>query len=333
VQTVQQDAGYWHNGIRWMVGSMVLMLAVLTVGCSQHPLESGYACQGKTQLQFYSPPGAEVAVNACPGRSHQIARYGAYDHRLEHAPEEFCVFNLAPGRYEFKYTTAKGLPGVSVYGELNVCHANSKEAQIIQRRAFIPIALPSEYYKEVEVTGDRIFPYQGEAYRYTINQHDLERLKKGDVVEKVIFVADLEKAARQLAETKKNIAVYEHKIEYANKRFQLEYRKYLTEVGNPVAGLLGSDRAHLHWEAKRQEYMQELSLLESKLDRLQALLDGDHVMVRKGMLALATEEVVAPHQDAVRAAEELGEVLLVMRIGGRHMHWGDPKQEIMAYNP
>ena len=59
---------------------------------------------------------------------------------------------------------------------------------------------------------------------------------------------------------------------------------------------------------------------------------GDHVLIRKGMLVLATEEVVASHRDVVKAAEELGEVLLVMRIGGRHMDWSDPSRELAA-NP
>jgi hypothetical protein len=27
----------------------------------------------------------------------------------------------------------------------------------------------------------------------------------------------------------------------------------------------------------------------------------------------------------------LGEVLVVMRVGGRHMHKGDPRQELAAY--
>jgi hypothetical protein len=318
--------------MRWIAGSLVLTVAVFAAGCSnQRSLESGYADQSKTQIQFFSPPGAKVEIK--DRRSHQIAHYGAFDHRLEHTPEEFSVFNLSPGRYEFKYSTADGLPGVSVYGELNVYFANSQEARILQRRSFIPISLPSEYYQEVEITGDRIFPYLGESYRYAINQHDLERLKLGDVVEKVIFVANLEEAEEELAETKKEIAVYEHKIEYANKRFQVEYRDYLTEVGDPVANFLGTDRDHIGWEEERQEYMHHLAELEDKLDRLQALLDGDHVLARKGMLVLASQEVVEPHTDVVEAAEELGEVMLVMRIGGRHMHWGDPRQEMKSYKP
>ncbi len=71
---------------------------------------NGYADQCKTQLQFFAPPGAVRVGEGCPPRSHQVATYGAFGNRLEQSPEEFAVFNLSPGRYEFKYVAAEGLP-------------------------------------------------------------------------------------------------------------------------------------------------------------------------------------------------------------------------------
>ena len=50
-------------------------------------------------------------------------------------------------------------------------------------------------------------------------------------------------------------------------------------------------------------------------------------------MVLATQEVIRPYEDAVAAADEIGEVLLVMRIGGRHMQWGEPAGELAAYKP
>jgi len=182
----------------WYCGIAVLFWAMLTVtaGCSRHPLETGFADQSKTQIQFFTPPGVTVAVRACPTRSHQIPMYGAFENRLEQSPQQFCVFNLAPGRYEFKYTGAEGLPGASIYGELIVKRPCSREGRIYQRRSFVPMALPSEHYQRVAIQGDEIFPYRGEAYRYAIDELDFLRLREGDVIEKVIFVADLEKANR-----------------------------------------------------------------------------------------------------------------------------------------
>ena len=47
-----------------------------------------------------------------------------------------------------------------------------------------------------------------------------------------------------------------------------------------------------------------------RADAPQALLDGDHVIIRKGMLALATEEIIKPYHDPVDGADDIGEVLI-----------------------
>jgi len=315
-----------------LAGAVILMAA----GCrsnSSANLERGYSSQCKTQLQFYAPPGAQVTVQGCYTRSHDIPVPGAYGDRLERSPEQLSVFNLGPGRYEFKYTTAPGLPGVSVYGELNIEHANSHEARVFQRRAFVPISLPSEYYQNVEVVGDEIFPYRGETYRTAIDEYDLVRLKQGDVIEKVFFVADLEKAEYILDRTTEEIAVAEREIEYADARFRQAYFDFRIGVSDPSANFWGTDREFIDWERKRQQLEQRLTSLEERAQRTKALLDGDHVLARRGMLVLATEEIVEPHRDVVSASEELGEVLVVMRVGGRHMDWGNPRGELASYEP
>jgi len=326
---VRRNRGRDAFGVVLASGLVLTALA----GCSQHPMEPGFASPCRTQLQFLAPPGATVTVRAGSTRSHQIAVYGPFENRLEQAPEEFAVFNLKPGRYEAKYTSADGLPGVSIYMELDVKHANWHEARVFQRRAFIPIALPSEYYRKVEVAGDEIFPYRGEAFRTAIEEHDLQRLKQGDVIEKVFFVADLEKAAKARDKALRDLKVLERKMEYTESRFRLAYQDYRIDVADRTANLLRTDREFIRWEKKRQDLAIEYAKLEKKLTRTQALLDGDHVLIRKGMLAVATEEVVQPYKDVVEASEKLGEVLLVMRIGGRHMQWGDPRRELAAHEP
>ncbi len=290
----------------------------------------------RTQVQFFAPPGATVTVcdpcYPCPP-SKQVGTYSTITGRLEQNPEEFAVFDLAPGHYEFKYTSAEGLPGVSIYGEIEIEHANSKEAQIFQRRAFIPIALPSEYYRRVEVNGNEILPYRGEPFRTAIDANDMMRLKEGDVVEKVFVVADLEDAEKRLDRTQIELAKLEREIEYADARFRYAYLDFRMDADDAAANFWGTDREFIEWEAKRQRLEQKLAYTRAKVDRTRALLKADTVLTREGMLVLATEEVVKTHRDVENASERIGEVLAVMRIGGRHMHWGDYGREKVEYQP
>lgn len=310
-------------------------------------LVGGCACKGpgpcqpdqtRTQIQFFAPPGATVTVcdpcydKDCPP-SRQIGTYGPFTGRLEQTPEEFSVFNLPPGKYEFKYTGAEGLPGASLYGELEIEHANGKAARIFQRRAFVPIALPSEYYRRVQVDGNEMMPYRGEPYRTAIDAHDIERLKQGDVVEKVFVIADLEDAEERIDKTRVEIAALEREIEYADARFRYAYLDFRIDADDSAANFWGTDREFIEWEKKRQRLEQKLAEAQAKLTRTQALLRADTVLTRSGMLVLSTEEIVRPYRDVENASERIGEVLAVMRIGGRHMHWGDPAQTKVDYQP
>jgi hypothetical protein len=333
---VQYPLGFdergWRARVRLVVASAAGAIFALTGGCG-HPLETGYGNQGKMQLQFYSPPGATVAVKACPSRSHEINTYPADGDRLERSPEEYAVFNLCPGRYEFKYTAAEGLPNVSVYGELDVRSPWCEYAKVFMRRSFIPISLPSAYYKKAPPAGNEIFPFRGERVRVAIDENDLVRLKQGDVVEKVFVVANLEKASKAAAQAKQDLVVLDRKLEYAEARFREAYTDFYLASDDPWARFFGVDKQFINWEKERLELQQKIEKTQARLKRTQALLDGDHVIIRKGMLALATEEIVKPYHDPVGAADDIGEVLLVMRLGGRHMHWGNPARELAAFKP
>lgn len=331
IDVVTAESGCRYRSSLLLATASVTCVALLgTLGCGR-PQETGYADQSRTQIQFYSPPGATVTVRACPTRSHQIGEYGPFEHRLEMAPEEFAVFNLKPGRYEFKYVSAEGLPAVSVYGELEVKRPCSNTARMFQRRAFVPIGLPSAYYQRAAVQGDEIFPWRGEALRTAIDELDLTRLKQGDVVEKIFVVADLEDAEEELREAKVKLAVAERELQYTEARFKEAYYDFRLEVSDAGANFWGTDREFIKWEAKRQLCEQRLQAIEAKITRLAALLAADRVWVREGMMVVATEQIVEGHEDPVDASGDIGEVLLVMRIGGRHMHWGDPRKELAAY--
>ncbi len=326
---VTAESGCRYRSVLVKATAVMAGVAVVgTLGCGR-PRETGYADQCKTQIQFFSPPGAAVTVRACPAwRTHEIGTYGPFENRLEVSPEEASVFNLSPGRYEFKYVSADGLPGVSVYGELEVRHVCSPMAQVFQRRSFVPIALPSAYYSRLAPQGDEIFPFRNEALRTAIDELDLQRLKQGDVVEKVFVIADLEDAKEELAEAEVKLAVAERKLQYNEARFKEAFYDFRLDVSDSTANFFGTDRKFIDWEEKRQEQKQHLEAVEGKIARLSALLRGDQVLVRRGMMVVATQAVVKTHKDPVDAAGDIGEVLVVMRIGGRHMHWGDPRQEV-----
>lgn len=294
--------------------------------------ESGYSDQCKTQVLFHAPPGASVTVRDCR-RSHEIAPANAFATRLERTPDEESVFNLAPGRYEFKYTAAEGLPGVSIYGELDVKYANSGMARVYQRRAYVPISLPSENYRRTEVIGNETFPYRGETYRTSIDENDLARLRAGDVVEKVFVVADLRQAEKARRETEQEIAVTERKVEYADARFNDAYIDFVSDIDDPAARFWRKDREFIKWQERQIELQQRLEKLQARMDRIKAILKADTVYTREGMLLVATEEVVKSYKDAEDASDDIGEVLVVMRLGGRHMRWGEPGRELAGYQP
>lgn len=306
----------------------VLLLSVASVafaslGCSQGR-EGGFADQGKLQIQFVAPPGAEVTVDSLGQRTHQIGTYESKSGRLEQSPERFCVFNLSPGRYEFKYIAAEGLEDVSLYGELDVKCVTSDYASTFRRRAFVPISVPSDYYKRMPGGSDELYAYRGERYRAAIDEMDLMRLRQGDVVEKVFVVADLERADKAIKKTRRELAVLDRELEYAEARFRDAYLDFRLAADDPTARLFGTDRSFIGWEKKRTDIQQKIDEKQAKLTRTEALLRGDRVVTRRGMLVLATEEVVKPYRDIKEASEDLGEVVLVMRIGGRHMQWGPP---------
>lgn len=353
--TADRVSGPGRFTLKWAVGLVAVpCLALLAAGCSQCPPSEmksmgPMADPGRLQVQFYSPPGAIVTVRGCAPGSRTIVEPGAFGNRLESTPEEFAVYNLENGRcYAFKYTAAEGLPGVSIYGELEVHYANTEEGRKFQRLAFIPLALPSEYYRQIEVLGDEIVPYRSERYRTAIDDLDLLRLRHGDVVEKAFFVADLKEIHKQRKELERELAVKERDLEYSESRFRTAYWAFQLSEDSDLGVLepgvdtkrffedLGfgysSDREFIGWEDDRRELDQEIEELREELERRRALLKGDNVVIRRGMLAVATEEIVEPYEDPAHSIkdDDLGDLLLVMRLGGRHLHWGDEETELAA---
>lgn len=362
-------------------------------GCSHHTLESGWANPCKVQVQFYAPPGATVAVSSSPWwelgesdkpdsvppdsttRRHQVAKYGA-DDRLEQAPEEFAVFNLCPGlgsnSYHFKYTTAEGFPGVSIYGQLDVRKPHTDEAREFVANTFVPIVLPSRYY---EGHDEHYFPVRGPS-GVGLSQLEVEHLRQGDLIRKVYFVADLQKAWETIRLIDEHVerlrsaeTVLNTELELVDARFEV-YRQdalYADPTDDSLARYKdwsGKSNKFIELEARRQELTNERYGIRSQIDDLMnerrirtRLLDSMKIVNRRGSLVLATPESQWAYHDAATQVGKgreydgfevgpgddyqtgditiprLGDVVLEMKVGGRHKHWDAPNREMVAFNP
>ncbi len=303
------------------------------VGCSQHNFETGYHDFNKVQLQFYAPTGSTVTMGkyVCgdikADRSHQINIYGDPSTRLEHEPEETATFNLAPGEYEFKYTGIPGWEGAAVYGNIHVydvCGLFNPGTKMMLRKCFIPVALPSPATPGMVTPKDDIFPYASPSHRLRISYQDVERITAGDMVTKVIFVADLTKAKHDVDQLEVEYTCMVGK--------QQRYRALLCEAQlDALDDPASKDFIKIQCELKELE--QKINRNRDRYCRLQSLLKADNVLLRREMMVLATDEILPAHEDPVKAAQELGQVVVVLRLGGRHNHWGNPSQETPVYLP
>jgi hypothetical protein len=297
-------------------------------GCSSDRPETGYQDFNKVQVQFFAPTGASVTMGdqicgaIIPNRTHEISAYDKDSSRLERCPEETATFNLAPGRYEFKYAGLKpeDWNGVNIYGDVQIYCVSDlvlPGSNDMIRRTFIPVALPAP--TTTLSTRDSIFPYQSPA-GLRITYADLGRLEAGDMVTKVVFIADLKKIK----------CVYDKlEVEYvclAGKHEQL--RRLFSEsklnwLEDPCCD------AFIEYQCKLKKVEQQIDENRAKAARYKALLDANNVLIRRDMMVLATDEVLPPHEDPVVSASELGQVVLVMHVGGRHLQWGCETYEVV----
>ncbi len=301
----------------------------LLFGCGQqtagHYTETGFNDAGKVQVQFYEPTGAVVTVGQ-PGRRQQIGTYGDGIHRLENTPEQTATFNLSPGSYDFKYTAAKGWEGASIYGELDVYGPSlraSRGTKEMFKQCFVPIALPSPGTADSISAKDDIFPYQSPSYRLRISNQDVKRLAAGDMITKVVFIADLKEIKDEAGEIEVNLTT----LNGRKQRLQAMLNEaQLEQLENP------SSKTFIKLQTKLKVLDQTIEKEQNRLARLNTLLRADKVLIRREMMVLATDELLPRHEDPVSAAKKLGQIVLVMRLGGRHHQWGRSAQELTAYN-
>ncbi len=309
-----------RNGLA-MIAALVAV-PVMLAGCqSQHFGEAGNHDWNKIQVQFFSPPGAEVTVgkgcsnNMQADRSYKISSYDQSRNKLEREPEKTSTFNLSSGKYEFKYTP-RGWKGANVYGEISVqlgCALRNPAVRTLLKRCFIPIALPGPKAIEDVSSLDDKFPYQSSSHRLRISYQDVERLSLGDMITKVVFVADLKKAQKTLDGLEVELAI----LAGQRRRCQaLLSEARMDFIDNPKS------KTFINLQGKLTRLEQVIRDKEDKKMRVTSLVQADKVLIRREMLVLATDEILPKHEDPVAAASELGQVVLVLRIGGRHQHWG-----------
>jgi hypothetical protein len=303
--------------------ALALMAGCHPIQQRGHHFEAGYSDAGKTQVIFYAPPGATVMMAdqfmgiVSPDRSHQVAMNG--DNKLEVSPEELAVFNLAPGSYPFKYTAAEW-SDASVYGEVEICPVwcPVSPAKDLLRQSAIPIALPAPNTLEAASAKDDLYPYQSPAHRLKISYQDVERLTAGDMVTKVVFIADLKKAKERLNDIERDLV----KLRGERQRLQAMLNQaHMDALENPSSGRF------IRLEVRLKALDQKVLEKQDEQTRLTALVQADNVWTRREMVVLATDEILPKHEDPVASARKLGQVVLIMRIGGRHQHWGFPAQE------
>ncbi|MCB9867026.1 MAG: hypothetical protein H6816_10390, partial [Phycisphaerales bacterium] len=252
---------------------------------------------------------------------------------------------------------------MSIYGELDVHRVESPEARKFVAQAFVPIALPSEHF---DAASANFYPVRGPS-GVGLSELELEHLRDGDMIRKVYFVADLQKASETIELIDDHVerlrsaeTVLNTELELVDARFE-NYRQdalYADPTEDPLAAAedrSGKSARFVQIEALRQRMENQRFDIRNQVDDLlnekrirTRLLDSMRIVNRRGSLVLATPENQWEFHDAedqVSRAREypgftvgpddaystgdiklpaLGEVLVVMRVGGRHMQWGPP---------
>ncbi len=312
--------------------------ALLATGCSR------IASIGTVQIQFYSPTEAAVAVRGVNDDSAAIVRSrGPLGDRLETFPDDLAVFDLAPGAYPIAYAFASGAVEAVIYGQIDIYNPTSSFARKFCQHSFVPIRLPNIDIQEAE----HRFPVRDLSYTVGLEGREFEHLKQGDLITKVYFVADLERVEHERdVEYKHKIGEIDRKLivlgdkqiyldsRYENERLRALQRDPEMNVEDKIAydrfDLFGIEESFITVSKKRQalaaereELLLERNRLENERARRNALLRSLKIIHRDGALVLATPDLQLPYRDSVAQASDLGEIVAVVRIGGRHQYWAE----------
>ncbi|MFQ5479623.1 MAG: hypothetical protein ACE5E4_13520, partial [Candidatus Binatia bacterium] len=229
----------------------------------------------------------------------------------------------------------------AIYGELQIRAPKAKDARRFCANAFIPIRLASASHQEAE----HLFPSRDLSYTQGLEEREFEHLKQGDFIEQVYFVADLQRIEQEyevdyfqaINDIDRELSVLSDREEYLTVRYDDARRRALfrnpdVNIEDKVAQdrfdvwgieetFITLARKRKELERERESLMLEREALEKERSRRNALLRSMRIVHRSGALVLATPDLKLPFHDAVQQASELGEVLAVVRVGGRHQYW------------
>jgi hypothetical protein len=314
--------------------SVVSLMVCLSTGCNEH-------YDSSLQIQVYGPSGSDFTLREASNGGSIVHSRGPMGDRLEHAIEDCAVYDLSPGRYEFAYQGAVGAQAATIYGELDVLNPSSGISRKFIAHTFIPIRLPSGELQEAE----HLFPSRDLSYTEGLEMRHFEHLKQGDLVEMVYFVADLSRVKEDhdigyfqaINDIDRELDVLAEREEYLNRRYSNARRKAMfrdpnSNVGDQIAhenfDLWGIEEPYVVLARKIKGIERERESLiiarrefEDERDRRNALLRSMRVVHRAGALVLASPDLSLPFADAVAQAETLGDVVAVVRVGGRHQYW------------
>ena len=313
-------------------------LTMTLAGCGDR------ARRGKIQVQFYSPGGAAMVVRGVGGEEVvPIRSRGPVGDRLEHGSDKLAVFDLSPGRYALAYAGAPGAEEAVIYGELELRGGQQAVTRRLCRHSFIPIKLPSLQAQGAE----HRFPTRDLSYTVGLEGREFEHIKQGDMISKVYFVADLAKVRRehevgyreQIAEVDRKLAVLADEELYVETRYRDERRRALQRdpemnIGDKIAhdryDRWGTQERFIKLAQRKQELaaererlMTERKALYEQSARRNALLRSLKIIHRDGALVLATPDLQLPYSNTVDQVCELGEVVAVLHVGGRHRYWAE----------
>ncbi len=328
-----------HRGISMLLP--VCLFVLTAVGCSE---KKGMFANPKGdatfQVQFYSPEGAKLMLRDQSGHA-VLASRGPLGDRLEHRPEEFAVYDLLPGRYEFAYTDGEGVDDATLYGELDVYKCREDYSIDYRRTAFIPIRLPSLQRQMAE----HLVPFRDLSYTVGLEDREFRHLRQGDMLTKTYFVADLDRVRDEhdieyyqaINDIDRELTVLADREEYLTVRYdharqEALFRNADVDISDKIAhdnyDMWGIEENYIRLSRKLQALAREresLQLdreqLERDRDRRNALLRSMRIEHRDGALVLASPDLTNPFSNPIDQSAELGEVVAVVRVGGRHQFW------------
>ncbi len=314
-------------------------MTVALVGCGHG------APGGKIQVQFYSPAGAMMVVRGVQDEEPIDARSrGPLGGRLSQFDDELAVFDLRPGRYSLAYTGAAGAEDSIVYGELEVYGPSRDITKRFCRYSMVPIKLPSLQPE----AGEHRFPARDLSYTVGLEGREFKHIKEGDLITKVYFVADLEQVRRdyemeyreKIAQVDRELSILADRELYVESRYRDARRRALhrdpeTSFEDRAAykrfDVWGIEEPYIELAKKKHELAAQRERLQAARKRLEDERHRRHVLLRSldiihrdGALVLATPDLQVPYTNTVEQVSQLGDVLAVLHIGGRHQYWAEP---------